>query len=111
MKQRLRTYTAYSIGCAVVWAIILIGVAAAANAGAAQTYLLVFCRWVIGWLSATIARVVYPPPKQRHRPNVMPYRGPAESNRPMERHRPREVCGRPARLAVAGEDGERFHRA
>jgi hypothetical protein len=72
MKQRLRTYTAYSIGCAVVWGIILIAVATAANADTTQTYLLVFCGWVIGWLSATIARVVYPPPKQRHRSNVMP---------------------------------------
>jgi hypothetical protein len=27
--------------------------------------LLVFAGWAIGWLSATIARVVYPPPKSR----------------------------------------------
>ncbi len=72
MTQRLRTYAASNIGCAVVWAIVLIAVAAAASADTAQTYLLIFCGWVIGWLSATIARVAYPPPKQRHRSNVMP---------------------------------------
>jgi len=39
MKPRMRTYTAYSI-------------------------YVVFGGFVIGWLSATIARYVYPPPKK-----------------------------------------------
>ncbi|HME50051.1 hypothetical protein [Mycobacterium sp.] len=30
-----------------------------------HTFMLVFGGWVIGWLSATIARAVYPPPKNR----------------------------------------------
>jgi hypothetical protein len=27
--------------------------------------MMVFAGWVIGWLSATIARAIYPPPKRR----------------------------------------------
>lgn len=63
MKLTLKTYTAYSIGCAVVWAVILGAVTSAATKETARTYLLVFGGWVIGWLSATIARAVYPPPR------------------------------------------------
>jgi hypothetical protein len=47
MKRRLRTSTASSIGCAVAYGIILIAVAAAATAGTAQRYLLVFGGCVI----------------------------------------------------------------
>ena len=65
MKLSLKTYTAYSIGCGVVWAVILIVVASEASKGTAHTFLLVFFGWVIGWLSVTIARAVYPPPKWR----------------------------------------------
>jgi hypothetical protein len=65
MRSRLRTYTSYSVGCAVVWAIILAAVAAFGSQGKRHTVLLVFLGWAIGWLSATIARVVYPPPKTR----------------------------------------------
>jgi hypothetical protein len=64
MKRRLNTYTAYSIGCAVVWAVILTFVVSVAN-NKAHIFILLFFGWVIGWLSATIARFVYPPPKQR----------------------------------------------
>jgi hypothetical protein len=63
MKVSLKTYTAYSIGCAVVWAVILAVVASGASKDTAHTFLLLFSGWVIGWLSATIARTVYPPPK------------------------------------------------
>jgi hypothetical protein len=62
MKRRLNTYTAYSIGCAVVWAVILTVVVSVAN-NKAHIFILLFFGWVIGWLSATIARFVYPPPK------------------------------------------------
>ena len=65
MKLSLNTYTAYSIGCAVVWAVILAVVAFEASKETTHTMLLVFLGWVIGWLSATIARAVYPPPKSR----------------------------------------------
>jgi hypothetical protein len=62
MKLSLKTYTAYSIGCAVVWAVILAVVASEAQKDTAHTFFLVFFGWGIGWLSATIARVIYPPP-------------------------------------------------
>jgi hypothetical protein len=59
MKLSLKTYTAYSIGCAAVWAVILAVVESEASKEAAHTMLLVFLGWGIGWLSATIARAVY----------------------------------------------------
>ncbi|MGD0165783.1 MAG: hypothetical protein ABSC51_00630 [Gaiellaceae bacterium] len=65
MRKRLNTYTAYSIGCAVVWAVLLAAVAAAATAGKFHVFLLIFAGWVLGWISATIARFVYPPPMSR----------------------------------------------
>jgi hypothetical protein len=63
-----RTYTGYSIACAMVWAVILAGVSAVADAATRRTFQLVFAGWAIGWLSATIARAVYPPPKRRVEP-------------------------------------------
>jgi hypothetical protein len=63
--MRLRkTYTGYSIGCAVVWGVILILVAVM-YPDRLHTYLLVGSGWLIGWISATIARSVYPPPKPK----------------------------------------------
>ncbi|HUH71315.1 MAG TPA: hypothetical protein VLZ05_22010, partial [Mycobacterium sp.] len=64
MRRRFNTYTAYSVGCAIVWAVILAGVSLAADTATRHKFMLVFGGWVIGWLSATIARVVYPPPKR-----------------------------------------------
>jgi len=58
------TYTGYSIGCAIVWTILLAAVSAAADSATRHTFLLVFGGWWIGWLSATIARAIYPPPKR-----------------------------------------------
>jgi len=66
MSRRFRnTYTGYSIGCAIVWAVILAGVSSAADSATRHKFMMVFGGWVIGWLSATIARAVYPPPKRR----------------------------------------------
>ena len=67
MRTKLRTYTSYSIACALVWAVILAVVWARADSATRHTFTLVCAGWAIGWLSATIARVVYPPPR-RHRP-------------------------------------------
>jgi hypothetical protein len=65
MRRRFNnTYTGYSIGCAIVWALILVGVSSAADSATRHTVVLVFSGWWIGWLSATIARAVYPPPKR-----------------------------------------------
>jgi hypothetical protein len=69
---RLNTYTAYSICCAIVWAVILAVVSAETDNAIRHAFTLVFGGWVIGWLSATIARVVYPPPKPRKPANTRP---------------------------------------
>lgn len=67
MRKKLRTYTAYSIACGLVWAVVLTVVWARTDSTTLHTLALVCAGWAIGWLSATIARVVYPPPR-RHRP-------------------------------------------
>jgi hypothetical protein len=64
MRDRLNTYTAYSIACAIVW-IVLIAIGVAVGKTSTQhTILFVILGWAIGWTSATIARYVYPPPKK-----------------------------------------------
>ncbi len=65
MRRRYGTYTSYSIACAIVWAVILAGVFATADTATRHTFVLLFGGWWIGWLSATIARAVYPPPKRQ----------------------------------------------
>lgn len=62
MHHHLRGYTAYSIGCGIVWAVIL-GVSTSRHADP-RAVRLVFGGWVLGWVSATIARYVYPPPRR-----------------------------------------------
>jgi hypothetical protein len=64
-----RSYTAYSFGVAVVWAIVLaLGAIVDRHAKFSATtfdvLLLVFGGFAIGWVSATIARFVYPPPRK-----------------------------------------------
>jgi pimeloyl-ACP methyl ester carboxylesterase len=59
-----KTYSGYSIGCAVVWGVILTLVAVR-YPDRLHTYLLIGSGWLIGWLSATIARWVYPPPESK----------------------------------------------
>jgi hypothetical protein len=59
-----KTYTGYSIGCALAWAVVLTLVAVK-YPDRLHTYLLVGSGWLIGWISATIARSVYPPPKPK----------------------------------------------
>jgi hypothetical protein len=36
-----------------------------ADSATRHKFMMVFAGWVIGWLSATIARAVYPPPKRQ----------------------------------------------
>jgi hypothetical protein len=62
MNTRMKTYTAYSIGCAVVWAVILTVIATVASKDTNHTIYVMAGGWAIGWLSATIARSVYPRP-------------------------------------------------
>jgi hypothetical protein len=65
MRERLETYTAYSIGCAIVWALVLAILAAAGKKEKLRRILPVCGGWWLGWTSATIARYGYPPPKSR----------------------------------------------
>jgi hypothetical protein len=60
---RFRTYWFYSAGLAIVWAMILLTLALQGSERL-QTILLVFGGYCIGWVSTTIARYVYPPPKR-----------------------------------------------
>jgi len=61
--RRFRTYRNYSIGCFVVWGVLLAIVAATQTAQTRNRMLIVFGGWLIGWTSASVARLVYPPPK------------------------------------------------
>jgi hypothetical protein len=90
MNARMRSYTAYSIGVGIVWAILLILAPLGESAGKRNSILLVFFGFAIGWLSATIARYVYPPPK-KHRQARVPgsrpeaTRGSRSANSPEDR--------------------------
>jgi hypothetical protein len=61
----LNSYLAYSVGCAIVWGVIWIIVGIVGTKHTTDRIAPVFGGWVIGWASASIARVVYPPPKKR----------------------------------------------
>jgi hypothetical protein len=61
--MRLNTYTAYSIGCASVWGVILLA-GRPLDSQTRNTLRLVCGGWWMGWTSATIARIVYPQPRQ-----------------------------------------------
>ena len=60
---RYRNYWTYSIALAVAWAIVLILTFTIRGSQSGHTTLLVFAGFCIGWVSTTIARYVYPPPK------------------------------------------------
>jgi hypothetical protein len=65
LRKYSRTYVGYSIACGVVWAVILATVWTHAGDATRHTFAVFAGGWAIGWLSASIARVVYPPPKPR----------------------------------------------
>jgi hypothetical protein len=64
IRTRLNTYTAYGVGCAAAWAVILIVTQRRTSSQTRNTIRLTCAGWWLGWMSATIARVVYPPPKK-----------------------------------------------
>jgi hypothetical protein len=64
IRTRRNTYTAYGIGCAAVWAVILIVTQRRTDSQTRKTIRLMSAGWWLGWMSASIARVVYPPPKK-----------------------------------------------
>ena len=61
---RTRNYWTYSVGLAIAWAIVLLLARIIRGSEGMQTFLLVFGGFCIGWVSTTIARYVYPPPKR-----------------------------------------------
>jgi hypothetical protein len=72
LRKHSRTYVGYSICCAIVWAVILAAVWTQAGDVTRHTFAVFFGGWAIGWLSASIARVVYPPPKPRRPVDTVP---------------------------------------
>lgn len=67
MRGRLNSYLGYSVGCAVAWGLVWVIVEIVDPRKTVDHLTWVFLGWLIGWTSATIARVVYPPPQRRPR--------------------------------------------
>lgn len=63
MRTLRSTYSAYSIGCAGVWGLILLVARRRLDSPTRCTLQLVCGGWWLGWASASIARIGYPPPK------------------------------------------------
>ena len=61
---RHRNFWTYSIGLAIAWVIVLVLTLLIRGSETARTALFVFYGFCIGWVSTTIARYVYPPPKR-----------------------------------------------
>lgn len=75
MRQQLRTYTTYSVGTAIIWVVVLLVALLIDPPSTLDAFWLISLGFFLGWLSATIARVVYPPPRK--------YRlGPAQATHP-----------------------------
>jgi hypothetical protein len=60
--HKVRTYTGHSIGCAIAWVLVLVVSSRRGNHDKRRALWLYCGGWWSGWLSATIARLVYPPP-------------------------------------------------
>ena len=64
---RFRNYWIYSAGLAVAWAVVFVLMLLIRGPDMTRTVLAVFLGFCIGWVSTTIARYAYPPPKRwRH---------------------------------------------
>lgn len=63
-RLRRDSYIGYSIGCAGVWGVIMLLASHRLDAKTWRMLRLVGAGWWMGWTSATIARIGYPPPKQ-----------------------------------------------
>lgn len=63
MRTQRNTYTAYSVGSAGVWGVVLLLARRRLESQTWNTLRLVCSGWWMGWTSATIARISYPPPK------------------------------------------------
>jgi hypothetical protein len=62
--MKYRNYWLYSAGCLVVWGIVLGVVASRGVHSRTENVLLVFGGFAVAWVSGTIARFVYPPPRR-----------------------------------------------
>ena len=62
--RRCRNYWCYSAGSAIAWAVVFILMRTIRGKESVQPILLVIFGWCICWVSTTIARYVYPPPKR-----------------------------------------------
>jgi hypothetical protein len=63
-----RNYWVYSAGLALAWAAVFAIRAAIGDQATMDTVLKVFAGFVIGWVSTTIARYIYPPPAKWTQP-------------------------------------------
>jgi len=63
MDNQRNTYTAYGVGCAGVWGVILALGRRRLDAETWKLLRLACGGWWMGWTSASIARIGYPPPK------------------------------------------------
>jgi hypothetical protein len=61
---RMNTYTAFSIGTFIAWAVIWAILGATEKKVTLGYIFAIFFGWCIGWATATIARALYPPPKK-----------------------------------------------
>lgn len=64
IRTQRNTYTGYSIGCAGVWGVIMVLARRRLDSESWNTLRFVCGGWWMGWTSATIARVGYPPPRE-----------------------------------------------
>jgi hypothetical protein len=62
--MKYRNYWLYSAGCLVVWGIVLGVVASKGDHSRTDNVLLVFGGFAVAWISGTIARFIYPPPRR-----------------------------------------------
>lgn len=62
--RRFRNYWIYSTGLAIAWAVVLLLSLLIRGKQGMQPILFTFFGFCICWVSATIARYVYPPPKR-----------------------------------------------
>jgi hypothetical protein len=62
MRAPRGSYGRYGVGCALAWLVALAVAARVPDEGKRRAVRITCAGWWLGWLSATIARQVYPPP-------------------------------------------------